>query len=263
MPTKKPTDAPTEIEILKLNTGRAHLAILGTTPFLCNAMNTHNLQNLLVPPQKKNAAAKATTLKHDPYREFRASAYTSRDPRGPTVIQMLSSAFKGAMAGAAKDLPGASKAEIARWSWVVGERVNIFGTPKLSMMMVRSADMARTPDVRTRAILPRWACYLDIAFLQPMLGPVSVANLLLAGGQLQGVGDGRQEKGKLNYGCFTIVDPNDPSFLSVLQEGRPQQAAAFDRPKPYDEQTEGLLNYFDDKASQRNMATDKGIRADA
>src|SRR5690606_32985291 len=104
------------------------------------------------PKGRKTAAEKASSLKHDPLQEFADSPYIDEDESAPTYLQHLSSAFKNALKGAALDLPGANKSQIGRLTWVNGERVGIYGVPQIFCSVTRSADMNRTPDVRTRAI---------------------------------------------------------------------------------------------------------------
>ena len=81
------------------------------------------------------------------------------------------------------------------------------------MSITRSADKNRTPDVRTRAILPEWACKLRIAYTKPILREQAIFNLLAAAGLQSGVGDWRQEKGSGSYGAFKLVNADDPDFL--------------------------------------------------
>lgn len=255
MAAKKSTAPDQEIsEILKVNTGLFDCCIVGTTPLLLNRMSEKAKHELLAPKGRKNAAERATTLKHIPIEEYRASAYTLKDESSPTYLAHLSTAFKGALSSAALDMPGAKKAQIGRLTWVVGEKVGIYGIPKLSMMIVRSADMNKTPDVRTRAIVPHWACRVSVQFVQPLIRAQAVANLLAAGGLIIGVGDGRPEKGKMTFGQFRIADKNDPEFLSILEHGgRAAQIEAMQNPVCYDDETTELLSWFEDEMSRRAL----------
>jgi hypothetical protein len=210
---------------------------------------------LLMPKGKKTATEKALSLKHMPIDEYRASAYTLKD--GPALLALMSTAFKGALRSAALDMPGAKKAQIGRLTYIEGDYVGIFGVPKLFMAIVRSADMNRTPDVRTRAIVPAWACSLRVTFVQPLIRAQAVANLLAAAGITIGVGDGRPEKGAMSYGQFRIADRDDPEFKRILKDGgRKAQQAGLDNPEPYDEETRELLTWFDDERAKRQL---KGV----
>jgi hypothetical protein len=54
----------------------------------------------------------------------------------------------------------------------------VYGVPKVFCAITRSADMNRTPDVRTRAILPEWACRFTVRFEKPILRDQTIADLL-------------------------------------------------------------------------------------
>ena len=234
--------------------GQLDFCILGTTPMILNRMSEKVLRELLMPKGKKTAAEKASTLKHDPMSEFRASPYRDEDEKAPTLLQHLSSAFKGAIKSAALDLPGANKSQIGRLTWVNGERVGIYGVPEIFMSVTRSADMNRTPDVRTRAIVRNWACYVSVSFVQPILREQGVANLLASAGITQGVGDWRPGKGSGTYGQFELVDAKDPRFLHIIKHGgRAAQVSAMENPTPYDRETEELLEWFEVEHKRRGF----------
>ncbi len=255
---KAKSTAPQEIsDILTVTTGQFDCYIVGTSPLILNRMSEKAKHELLMPKGRKNAIEKATTLKHIPLDEFRASAYTLKDGNAPTLLAMLSTSFKGALRSAALDMPGAKKAQIGRLTYLDGEYVGIYGVPKLFMSVTRSADMAKTPDVRTRAIVPQWACQLRVTFVQPLIRAQAVANLLAAAGLTIGVGDWRPEKGAGNYGQFRLADKTDADFLRIFKEGgRKAQQAALDHPTCYDDDTTELLSWFDDERSRRQL---KGV----
>jgi hypothetical protein len=260
MATKKNT-ATTQnadiVEILEVSQGKIECCILGSTPLILNRMSEKAKHELLLPRGRKTVAERATTLKHIPIEEYRASAYRFSDESRPTYLGVLSTAFKGALRTAALDLPGARKAQVGRLTYVEGDYVGIYGVPQLFMSITRSADMNKTPDVRTRAIVPKWACRLTISYVQPLMRPQAVANLLAAAGLTIGVGDWRPEKGAGNYGQFSIVDKDDASFLDILSTGgRDAQKAALDAPTCYDDETADLLSWFDTELQRRQL---KGI----
>lgn len=248
--------SPDIVEIIEVSQGRAEFCILGSTPFVCNRMSAKAKQELLLPRGRKSVVERATTLKHQPLEEYRASAYRAPDG-APTFLAMLATSFKGAMKTAALDLPGARKAQIGRLVYVEGDYVPIYGVPQLFMAIVRSADMNKTPDVRTRAILPRWACRLTVSFVQPLMRAQAVANLLAASGFTAGVGDGRPEKGAMSYGQFKIVPEDDEEFLDIIATGgRAAQETAVHAPACYDDETATLLEWFSAELGRRQL---KGI----
>jgi hypothetical protein len=250
MATKKTeTAAP---EVLKIETQELNLCIIGNSPLIHNAISERSMRELLFPAPKKNAAEKASSLKHDPIAEFRSSAH--RVKGGPTLVGIPATAFKGALMTAALDLPGISKASIGRLVFVAGDLIPVWGVPEVLSTTVRSADMAKTPDVRTRAIMREWATKIRVKFVSPLLKQPPMINLVSAAGITIGVGDWRPEKGKGSYGQFSICNPDDPDFLRIIQSGgRDAQQAAFDNPVAYDLTTEELLDWFNRTAAARGF----------
>jgi hypothetical protein len=171
----KPKSTPEEItSFLKVSTHSFDCCIVGTSPLVLNRMSEKAKHELLMPKGRKNAVERATSLKHIPIDEYRASQ--------PTLLALMSTSFKGALRTAALDMPGAKKAQIGRLTYIPGDYVGIYGIPKLYMAIVRSADMNKTPDVRTRAIVPEWACSLRVTFVEPLIRVQAIANLLAAAG---------------------------------------------------------------------------------
>jgi len=250
----KTTEKATDITVIEVQKGIIEFCIKGSTPLILNTMSEKTRIQLLIPPPKKNAADKASTLKHDPLAEFRASAYTLTDAKAPTYLGFMASAFKAALKGAALDLPGASKSQIGRLTYVEGEYLSLYGIPKLLMSVVRSADMNRTPDIRSRAILSEWACSVRISFVKPLLREQAVINLLAAAGITQGIGDWRPQKGSGSYGQFTLVGHDDADFGRIVNGGgRAAQMSAMNAPECYDDETEKMLSWFNVESKRRGF----------
>lgn len=238
----KQVNRDTMIEIEGIRTGTISPWLVGRSPLILNAMSEKTRQSLLM-PRKKTAADKAQNLKHEPMDEYRNSAY-KRTGTGPTRIIFPASAFKGAMCNAALEIPGAKKAQIGRLVWVEGDTVDVYGVPELKMDVVRSADMNRTPDIRTRAILREWAVRLRITFVQPTLNATSIIQLLSTAGMIIGVGDYRQEKGRGSYGQFEVSNDGGAHEAIVKAGGMKAQDAALEKPEMYDEETKQLMEWF-------------------
>lgn len=243
------------IDVLETTHGYIDVCMVGTVPgMLHNRPSEKTRRQLLLPPRKKNAAERATTLKHDPLEEFRASPYRLSDPEAPTLLAHKGAAFHKAMMAAALDLPSTKKAVIGRLTWVEGDYVPIYGIPQIHSDIVRSSDIARTPDVRFRAITPAWACRLRVTYVKPLMQSQAVVRLLAAAGLYIGVGDGRQEKGALHHGGWRLVEADDPTFTRILAEGgREAQTLAMESPVPYDDETAELLGWFDAEIRRREM----------
>lgn len=256
MATKPTTSTKSEtIDIQPIKSLSVAISVLGTRPLILNRMAEKAKRELLLPKGRKTVAEKASSLKHDPLAEFAASPYVLHDDDAPTYLGHLASAFKGAMMSAALRLPGATKTEIGQLLWVEGDVVPVWGVPELLMSVVRSADVGKTPDVRTRVVVPEWAASVVVTFSVPLLNERSVVNLLAAAGQICGVGDWRPEKGRGTYGQFTLVDPDDARFARIVASGgRAAQLAAMAQPQAYDAETAELLSWFDLELKTRGKA---------
>lgn len=237
---KNASNSSATLTIDPLKQGRVTLRIIGSTPLYFNAMSVKAKRSLLLGGSKKTAAQKKE-LKHDPESEYQASMYRNQD--GPTLLAFPAPGVKNSMATAALVTDGIKKTDVQRLVFLPQERVSVWGVPFLKMDVVRSADMNKTPDVRTRAFLPRWCAEVDFAFVTPQLSIHSVASLLSNAGVVCGLGDFRQEKGKGSYGTFRLVSSDDDEKLweeLTKNEARAAQQKAFDNPVGYDDDTREL-----------------------
>lgn len=249
MPTKKQVQDD-EVYISNVERETTTVRVLGRSPIILNRMSMKAKQVLLAGAPKKTASEKQANLKHDVFAEYRDSPYRfSAREYSPTEIGLMPSMFKKAMGTAALDIPGAKRTQIGRLVYVNGDLVPLYGIPQIFMSTTRSADINRTPDVRTRAIIKHWALSLDITFTPPIIKGNSVMNLLTAAGLICGVGDWRVEKGSGNYGTFILVSPDDPVLGAEWQEivdkgGREAQQEALENPEPYDHETADMLSWY-------------------
>ena len=141
--------------------------------------------------------------------------------------------IKQAMATAALETEGIKKTTVNRLLFLPEQYVNVWGTPYLKMDIVRSADINKTPDVRTRGYLPRWCAEVRLRFIAPALSTFDVTSLLSNAGTIVGIGDFRQEKGRGSFGCFDVFDgknKNIPEWKDIVKESREAQQHAMDHP---------------------------------
>jgi hypothetical protein len=257
MAERKAQSSEGMLEIPVFETQMMEVALLGTTPIILNRLNEKAQRELLAPQGRRNAAARQASLKHDPYAEFRASPYTllptAEDPSPLTYVAAQSSWFKKGMMLAALDIPGAKKAQIGRLIWVESDVTPLFGRPQLFMRYVRSADINRTPDIRTRAIVPQWACVIAVSFATRLISAQSIINLLSAAGKISGAGDWRNEKGSASFGQFAVVDPNDVRLGEILQQGYTVQREAMEQAEPYDEESRELLAHWTQATKEKRF----------
>jgi hypothetical protein len=251
---KKPVERNDEMVVNELTTEEGAVCIIGTTPLVFNSMSAKSKQGLLLPAPKGNRASLESKLKHDVMQEFHDSPYQSEHEGDPTLLIFPAGGAKQAIANAAKDIPGATKAEIGRLLWIEERDIPIFGIPELYMAVVRNSDINRTPDIRTRAIVPRWAARFRVRYVRPKLSIHTVTNLLGAAGLLCGIGDGRQQKGALNFGQFEVVDPSNEAFQDLITNGgRAAQEKAMNDPAYYDAETRKLFEWYKDEVERRGM----------
>jgi hypothetical protein len=244
---------PAIIEVPETVIGQVQIGIIGITPLLHNRMAEKARHELLLPKGRKNAAERASTLKHDPVEEFRSSIYRLPEDDAPTMVATMGSMFKGAMMTAALDLPGSNKSQIGRLVVVQGHYLPLWGSLQMHMGITRSADMAKTPDVRTRGISPKWGTVLMINYVQPLMTEKAVVNLLVTAGRSAGIGDWRPQKGKGTFGQFRVLaTPNEPELEELMEEyGRDVQIQALEDAEPFDAESAELLTWYDTERKNR------------
>ena len=244
--------AETEIVIPPLHRGEIKLRIIGQTPMFQNRMAAKAKQTLIVGGRKKTAADKAK-IKHSPLDEYRDSM--ERLPGDdPTCLGLRVVALKAAMCTAALETAGITKMSAQRLLFMPGDLVPLYGTPMLRMDVVRSADINKTPDVRTRAFIPRWGAEVAIQHILPQLPTSSVVTLAANAGILVGIGDFRQEKGKGAFGSFRVLGPgqqDDEWDDLVANHGAAAQMKAIEEPEFADADTADLMEFFHAEYSRR------------
>jgi hypothetical protein len=240
---KKDTGILEAIEVAPLTVGRMSVWLRGITPLICNRMAGKAKRTLLLGGGKKTKAEKEQTLKHDPLAEF-SDSMAKRSAGGPTRLLFPAPAVKGAMAVAALETKGTNKTQIGRLVWIEGHNLDLYGVPQLHMSVVRSADMNKTPDVRTRAILAEWCIPVTVCFVKPQLTEAAIAQLLSNGGIIIGIGDFRQEKGKGNFGQFEVSTEADCKNI-IKSGGMKAQDAALKTVTCYDDESQELLEWWD------------------
>jgi hypothetical protein len=251
---KAKTDELEQVQIVELTRAKIVYHIVGETPLLMNSMSVKAQRELLLPRGRKTAAEKQGSLKHDPLQEFRDSIYRARKG-SETVLALLNTQFKAALCTAALDVPGAKKAQIGRLTSIEGgEKLALYGVPQIMCSVVRSADINKTPDIRTRCIVPRWACKVEVTYTIPVLNATVISSLFATAGYTMGVGDWRPQKGSGTFGRWKIVEANDKEYLDIIKTGGAvAQQEALDDPESYDDETDELLSWYDVEVRRRGI----------
>jgi hypothetical protein len=244
-----------EIDVLRIVSGTVTYCVLGTRPLLMNRFAEKARQQILMPGRKKTQAERIFSLKHNVPYEFENSMYRTLDEKRKTRMVFPGRAFAQALADTALDIPGANKTQIQRLAGVTDVDIPIFGVPWLHMAMVRTADQKRTPDIRTRAIFPEWACYVTISFVKGLLTERSITNLFGAAGIICGIGDDRKQKGG-DKGLFNCVENTNPDFQRIIKtQGTKAQDEGIKAMVPFDHDTEDLYAWYKSEILNREMST--------
>lgn len=247
MPAKKDS----AIVVTQLDQHETTFLLEGQTGLVCHRMGAKAKQTLLVGGRRKTAADKLQ-LKHDPVAEFRDSMSIDHGYHPHSHVTFDAMAVKSAMATAALVVSGIRKTDVQRMIYIPDDRIPIFGIPRLRMDIVRSADIGRTPDVRTRAYFAEWATVITVRYSHPVLNETTVSNLLHNAGVVAGIGDWRQEKGKGSFGTFRIAAVGDRSLLpdkSLLDADA--QWDAINNPEAANAETSQLLMDFHSEVESR------------
>lgn len=246
---------------LDIRRGVSTFYLLGKMPLICNRLQEAQQRELIYPDPTKRGRKTAADLmagppKHDPLAEYRGSIHRLMSDNSPTLVCMPTTAFKGVLITSALDVPGTKKSQVGRLAWVEGARVPIYGAPQMYITPVKTAGMVRTPDMRTRAILPEWCCEITVNFQIPMMKHGVIHHLLASGGYTVGIGDYRQEKGKSSYGQFVLVDDpeNHEEYQRIRQLDRAVQLEAMQNPEFYDQDTQDLYEWY---VAERQRRSDR------
>jgi hypothetical protein len=242
-----------KIDIVPLTMGNVLIHVVGQD-LIMNRFSKKAREQLLFPKGRMNTAEKAENLKHDPIAEYRESVYLNRDSNESTAVHLPPNMIVKAIASAALRVPGATKAEIEQLVTVKSRQINLYGIPRLRMDMTRSSDMARTPDVRTRAHFSEFACCYELEFVSSLIKSSQVINLAAAAGLIVGYGDWRPQKGGLS-GKFKVVGPDDDDYQRIVKTGgRAAQLEALENPVALDADAEEMLAWFHAEALRREKA---------
>ena len=230
-----------------------HVKILGTSPLIYNSMSAKAQQTLFLGARKKTAAEKKE-IKHNPEEEFVDSCY--EDGINGAHLSFPSTGIKRGMATAALETAGVTKASINRCIYVVGEHINVWGKPYMNMSVVRSSDINRTPDIRTRAKLPNWCTEVTIRYIYPTFSQKDILSLVTNAGTLCGLGDWRIEKGGPMGGYRIALTKEDFKLWDkiVKEEGETCQKLSLENPETEANDKTSLRHYEDWKERTRERA---------
>lgn len=158
---------------------------------------------------KQQGNAKAKKAPKDPQADYKGSLYEM--PGKPGAYGFPSVAFKKCMVAAARHVDGLKMTELRGAFHVLGEFVEINGTPRMRTDTVRL--QTGVADIRYRGEFVEWSATLTIRYLQTSISPSQLFHLLNVGGFSCGVGENRPEKSGAGYGQFE-VDPSSAAEIA-------------------------------------------------
>lgn len=251
----------TKDEIIEIVQEQQVVVLKGTSPLLLQRMTQKALNELFMPSGEMSKSEKKTTLKHDPYREFRDAPYQDPDPEAATLLRIPMQCLKKSIACVAIDVANkSSKAQLTRLLFVSptdqpgGMWLPIWGIPQMHIAPVRCNNISKTPDVRTRACVPEWVVIAQLSYPLPILNGNLVSKLVTYAGMMQGLGDYRLQKGG-HYGAWTMSSLDDPEVQRIMSYGRTEQLAAMENPACFDQESTELLEFFDSESTRRGFRT--------
>lgn len=254
-PPPKEKDDVIELRVTALTQARIPIVVVGTTPLIMHEYSRTDVEALTYPPQRKNSAERAASMKHNPREEYRSAMSVTWDPESPTRLMVKREMFKAAICDAALDIPGATKAQIGRLVSIRMHQIPLYGIPRIRHDAVRNSDMKRTPDIRFRPIIEEWCAKFDLYYTIPLLNAHTVASLVVAAGMIRGIGDWRVQKGSGDFGQWRVTDEDDEEYQAIVAAHNIEaQDAALENPEPYSEQTRDLLQWFDQEVKRRRDA---------
>jgi hypothetical protein len=184
-----------KIELPALDIQTLTLTVIGDTPLICHAWSEKAKKQMR---DRQTGKAQQKKAAKSPDQDFKDSLY----PIGRGKYGFPSVAFKSAAVSAARHIEGLKMTELRGALHILGDMVEIVGTPTMREDMVRIA--MGTADIRYRGEFKTWKAKVTIRFNARMLTPEMIAGLFNAAGFGVGVGEWRPERNG-SFGCFHVA----------------------------------------------------------
>lgn len=183
------------INLPRLDIRRIDIRVVGDSPLISHAWSDKAKKQMLDKQMKKAKTAKEAK---DPERDFLESLYHLPDGKYgfPAV------AFKSAAVDACSHVDGITKVEARGAFHIIGDMVEVFGTPTPREDMVRIA--MGTADIRYRGEFREWAAVLSVRYNANVLSAEQIVNLFNTAGFALGVGEWRPQRDG-SFGMFHVA----------------------------------------------------------
>lgn len=207
------TQKQTKIELPKLNIQYIEIMLVGDSSLICHAWSHKAKEEML---QKQMKKAKQAKEAKDPRRDYEDSLYVLEPAKvfEKSKFGFPAVAFKAAAVDACSHIDGVTKVEARGSFHIVGEMVEIIGTPQPREDMVRIG--MGTADIRFRGEFPSWKARLRIRYNANVLSPGQVTNLFETAGFAIGIGEWRPQKDG-SYGMFHVAKDGDETGEKLLK----------------------------------------------
>lgn len=188
------------ITIPAIQVKQTKIHIVGDSPLISHAWSEKAKRMMLEKQMKKAKTGKEI---RDPFMEFCDSLYwLTEKPEKPTMEDIEkarfgfpATAFKAAAIDAAYQLGAIEKKTTARGSFhILGEMVEIKGTPTMREDMVRLGGITSPADLRYRGEFKEWEADIALQYAPMSISLEQIANMLNLGGFAVGVGEWRPAK---------------------------------------------------------------------
>ena len=194
------------VEIKEFDIKQVVIPVTGISPLITNKFSNKAMQ-MILDVQTGKAKNKKHEIK-DPQADYEnAKHISSQGWEG-----FPASGFKAAIIRAAKMIGMVMKdtqtAFFVKADDEETQLVRIYGDSRMRQDMVRVG--MGSADVRFRPEYPVWEANLTIEFNEGVLSLDQIYQLVKAAGYGCGIGEMRPEKGKFNYGRFTLAQETNP-----------------------------------------------------
>lgn len=183
------------IDLPPLDLRIIEIKVVGDSPLICHAWSEKAKKQML---GKQMGEAQHKKAKKDPEQDYKDSLYhLPGDKFGFPAV-----GFKAAAVSACRFAEGVKMTEARGAFHVLGEYVEIDGTPSPREDMVRVG--MGTADIRFRGEFKEWSAVLRVRFNAASLSIAQITNLFNTAGFGVGVGEWRPEKDG-SYGMFHVA----------------------------------------------------------
>lgn len=185
------------IVVPKLDIRTMRVTLVGDAPLIVHKFSAKQKRMML--DKQMGVASEGRAFKN-PEQDFKESLYLTADgkPGFPAL------GFKNAGVSACTSLGKTVTKVAARQAFhVMGDLVEIQGTPTMREDTVRVGRGKGTADIRYRGEFKEWRCQLTIRYNARVLSDEQIINLLNVAGFAVGIGEWRPERDG-QYGLFHV-----------------------------------------------------------